>query len=634
MSTTSTFLPINIGANPNDGTGDDIRIAYNKINYNFLNLYQWAFGTTSTSPAGIAFINLLDTPSNYTTGTANTTNSPIIVGINSAGNGLINSILTGGTGITVTAPTNGIITVSASTSSGGGSGYVGSIGYVGSAGIGYVGSGGGGGTPGGSNTQVQFNNTGTFGGTRMTYNTASGAFTVLAPTSSTSSTFLINQSSGTNWGVVLSNTYTNAIAGISIGGSNNSTTSSFALYQGTNTAYISNQINGPINFYTNNTQRIIIAADGSLIVNTATNDVSLVVYGSTTTYALDVFGSSTTGQSRGVKIAAGTNSSDYSLAVQTASGSNMLTINGNGNVVIQTPGSGSPLIINATTVYPGVQAGASYAAGFDFAGTGNTLGTNSFFIGQNGSGIAQIYQRASTSIQFNIGSSGTLVGQFNSTGGLTIPAPTSGYGLNVSSVSTQPAIFVNGQSGLGSFTGSTPLGLMVGGAASTTDYSGIDFVRSSGTHPNIPFARIGAIFGATSSQLAFGLSTGTTYSGGNGISITAMTINALGVVTAVDYVATSDATLKNVTGNITNALEKIESINGVNYYWNDFAKDIGLTDTTLQLGVLAQEVQNIAPEAVHESNGLMSVNYNKLVPILIEAIKELNKKVNSLSEVK
>ena len=113
-----------------------------------------------------------------------------------------------------------------------------------------------------------------------------------------------------------------------------------------------------------------------------------------------------------------------------------------------------------------------------------------------------------------------------------------------------------------------------------------------------------------------------------------MTINALGAVTAVDFVATSDATLKNVTGNIKNALEKVELINGVNYYWNDLAKNKGLTDETLQLGVLAQEVQLVAPEAVHENNGILSVSYDKLVPILIEAIKELSKKVDSLTGVK
>ena len=470
----------------------------------------------------------------------------------------------------------------------------------------------------------------------MTYNTASGAFAVAAPISTSSSTIVVYQNSGTYWGITLSNTYTNQIAGISIGGGNNTTTSSFGIYQSSSTAYINNQFNGPMNFYTNNAQRMSIASDGSINISPPSNDYALVVNSTASNYGFRLVAPNTLAQSYGAVIVAGTTTTDYPFVIQNASASNMFLVNGAGNVTIAAPTIGSPLVISAGTtgVYPGVSAAGGYGAAWEFAGNGNALGSTSLYVGQNGSGVTQIWSRANAAIDFNIGAGGTLVGQFNSSGGLTIPSPTSGYGLKVSAVASQPAIFVNGRPSLGSFTGNSPLGLMVGGAASTTDYSGIDFVRTTGTNALIPFARIAAIFGASSSQLSFGLSTSTSYSGGTGISVTAMTINALGAVTAVDFVATSDATLKNVTGNIKNALEKVELINGVNYYWNDLAKNKGLTDETLQLGVLAQEVQLVAPEAVHENNGILSVSYDKLVPILIEAIKELSKKVDSLTGVK
>ncbi|WP_378173345.1 tail fiber domain-containing protein [Aquimarina sp. SS2-1] len=82
----------------------------------------------------------------------------------------------------------------------------------------------------------------------------------------------------------------------------------------------------------------------------------------------------------------------------------------------------------------------------------------------------------------------------------------------------------------------------------------------------------------------------------------------------------SDRRLKvNITP-LKSTLEKIEYINGVNYVWKDTKK----RGDALQLGVIAQEVQAQYPELVKEDEeGILSVNYNGLVPVLLEAIKEL-----------
>jgi len=86
----------------------------------------------------------------------------------------------------------------------------------------------------------------------------------------------------------------------------------------------------------------------------------------------------------------------------------------------------------------------------------------------------------------------------------------------------------------------------------------------------------------------------------------------------------SDRRLKiNITP-LENTLEKIEQINGVNYLW----KDIKNRGDELQLGVIAQEVQAQYPELVtKDTQGTLSVNYNGLVPVLLEAIKELKTKL-------
>ena len=102
MTTTSTFLPIDIGAAPNDGSGNNIRDAFNKVNANFANIYEWAFGSTGTS-VGIRFIDLLDAPNGYSTSTYKLGNGPVLVGANNAGTSLQNWELYGTNGITITS---------------------------------------------------------------------------------------------------------------------------------------------------------------------------------------------------------------------------------------------------------------------------------------------------------------------------------------------------------------------------------------------------------------------------------------------------------------------------------------------------------------------------------------------------
>jgi hypothetical protein len=110
--TTSTFLPIEIGTSPNDGTGDPIRSAFNKVNANFETLYQAVFTATSNIP-GITFADLrdFDTP-NYNTGSIAVTSGPVLVAVNNAGDGMANRLLVGGNGIAVDNPSaTNIITI-------------------------------------------------------------------------------------------------------------------------------------------------------------------------------------------------------------------------------------------------------------------------------------------------------------------------------------------------------------------------------------------------------------------------------------------------------------------------------------------------------------------------------------------
>ncbi len=99
-------------------------------------------------------------------------------------------------------------------------------------------------------------------------------------------------------------------------------------------------------------------------------------------------------------------------------------------------------------------------------------------------------------------------------------------------------------------------------------------------------------------------------------------IRATGTITA-----NSDITLKKNLAKIENALEKVEQINGYTY---EFKAD----DSKRHAGVIAQEIEGVLPEIVNKGNdGLLGVEYGNISALLIEAIKEQQKKIQEL-EVK
>ena len=114
---------------------------------------------------------------------------------------------------------------------------------------------------------------------------------------------------------------------------------------------------------------------------------------------------------------------------------------------------------------------------------------------------------------------------------------------------------------------------------------------------------------------------------------------ALGEIRATNNVTayySSDSRLKENVKNIINPLEKIGSINGVTFDWTDkYIEEHGGEDGTFirknDVGVIAQEIQNVIPEIVTQrQDGYLAVKYDRITPLLIEAIKSLNEKVKKL----
>ena len=106
----------------------------------------------------------------------------------------------------------------------------------------------------------------------------------------------------------------------------------------------------------------------------------------------------------------------------------------------------------------------------------------------------------------------------------------------------------------------------------------------------------------------------------------------------------SDKRLKENITNIPNALDKIKQINGVYFDWKDKTKELGFNPSQKHdVGVIAQEIQAILPEVVtlapfdyelgksKSGENYLTVKYDKLVPLLIEAIKEQQIKIDNLT---
>ena len=108
--------------------------------------------------------------------------------------------------------------------------------------------------------------------------------------------------------------------------------------------------------------------------------------------------------------------------------------------------------------------------------------------------------------------------------------------------------------------------------------------------------------------------------------VTFGTVSATGDVIAY---ASSDKRLKDNIVNIENPIEKVQKLNGVTWDWNSNADE--LQQSLPNVGVIAQEVEEVFPQLVHDrENGYKGVDYAKLTGLLIEAVKEQQKQIEEL----
>ncbi len=224
-------------------------------------------------------------------------------------------------------------------------------------------------------------------------------------------------------------------------------------------------------------------------------------------------------------------------------------------------------------------------------------------------------------------------------GGTGLTSFTSGgavYATSTSALTTGTLPVASGGTGITTApsSGTLLIGTSAGGYSSATLTGTSNRVTVTNSSGGITLSAPQDI--ATTSNPQFGsLGIGTAASG------TAGEIRATNQITSY-Y---SDERLKEDIVEIQDALEKVMSLRGVTYKPNSIAESLGYKKQN-EVGVIAQDVEKVLPEAVkpapfdimlfenteisRSGENYKTVQYEKLVPLLIEAIKELNKEVQQL----
>lgn len=287
------------------------------------------------------------------------------------------------------------------------------------------------------------------------------------------------------------------------------------------------------------------------------------------------------------------------VGIGTASPTQRLTVNGNINKVGSWILSGNANWgVNSLEVYNSNWDGASnnnygtLAAGHIYSYNGLQSG------GASGAeaGDGQLYVSGRSMLMGPVGI-GSAAAPFSSsmlevTGGPIRVTNPAGSGLDVFDGTNMTSI---------SSTGITTRNISA--TSNTTTVIGVTYGSASpGIQGVAHSATAYGVYGSNSNSTGYGIYCATGRCGSNGVS----------------WTTTSDGRLKEKVSTITNGLDKILKLRGVNYTWKD-----GRIKGN-QVGFIAQEAMEVVPESVtQDGDGTYSMSYERIVPVLVEAVKEL-----------
>ena len=238
------------------------------------------------------------------------------------------------------------------------------------------------------------------------------------------------------------------------------------------------------------------------------------------------------------------------------------------------------------------------------------VSTGSSVLNINSSGV--IVTGVTTSTKANIGAATTfpedlvVQGDARVTGILTVGTSSIILDGNTDVITVGSGATINGSNGNAVFAGSITASSFSG------DGSGLTGAGSTVADDTTTNSTFYPVFTATT--------TGTITA--SKVSTTKLTFNpSTGTLTATDLNSSSDASLKENIETIENAIDTVNDLRGVKFDWKE--------DGRTSYGVIAQELENVLPELV-SSGELKTVNYNGIIGVLIEAVKELSAEVEDL----
>jgi hypothetical protein len=292
--------------------------------------------------------------------------------------------------------------------------------------------------------------------------------------------------------------------------------------------------------------------------------------------------------------------------------------------------SGTVAIANGGTGVTTAQAAINALAGATTSGSylrGN--GTNVVMATIVAGDVPTLNQNTTGSSGSCTGNAATATTATNQSGG-TVSASTATVTPNATGVSTGLTV-VNGD--ITTYRSGGTTGVIY------LSNSGTRYLYWDGTNYNLSGAPVvasnitsGGNVTGSSTSCSGNAATATTATNLSGGTVAATTITATGNITAYF----SDERLKTRLGLIENALAKVQTLDGFYYEPNETAQDLGY-EVKREVGVSAQQVQAIMPEVIAPApidNQYLTVDYERLVPLLIEAIKELKAEVDELKKAK
>ena len=122
---------------------------------------------------------------------------------------------------------------------------------------------------------------------------------------------------------------------------------------------------------------------------------------------------------------------------------------------------------------------------------------------------------------------------------------------------------------------------------------------------------------------------------GAGTEPSSIQLQVTGQIASTDNITayySSDISLKDNLRPIENALFKVNQIAGYEFDWNEKSHQIQ-QDKGHDVGLVAQEVEKVLPEVIQiREDGIKAIAYEKVVPLLVQSIKELTKSVEELED--